>query len=119
MTPFDNEFLKECRNVTEKYDKIMGTWSIDSGILHIHSELSEVKDVLRNKNHKYGYGLEHQFKLLDELADVFLTTISLVNILGIVDQDLNTALQKKLEVVKKRVAVIEAQQTFQKVEDKK
>ena len=109
MTPFNDEFLKDCRNITEKYDKIMGTWSIDSGILHVHSELSEVKDVLRNKNHKYGYGLEHRFKLLDELADVFLTTISLVNILGIVDEDLNRALLKKLEVVQKRVAVIEAQ----------
>ncbi len=105
MKPFDDLFLNECKAITEKYDKIMGTWSVDSGILHVHSELSEVKELLRNKRGKYGRpdSTEYKMKLLDEIADVFLTTISLTNILGISNEDLNMALTTKLSIVKNRV----------------
>ena len=105
MKPFDDLFLNECKTVTEAYDKLIGNWSIDSQVLHIHSEVSEVKDVLRNKKEKYGSldSQEYKLKLLDEVADIFLTSLSLTNILGISNQDLDIALVTKLAVVKNRV----------------
>ena len=79
---FDLEFLERAKKITEGYDKECGSWSQDSQLLHIITEVTEVKDVLRNKNDKYGatYSEVYIEKLHDEIADVFLTGISLVNI---------------------------------------
>jgi len=106
MKPFDDFFLNECKAITEQYDKLMGSWSQDSQLLHIITEVAEVKDVLRNKNHKYGYpeSTEYKLKLLDEIADVFLTSLSLTNILEISNGDLNMAIVTKLATVKNRVS---------------
>ena len=75
MKPFDNLFLDECKVITEQYDKLMGSWSQDSQLLHIITEVAEVKDVLRNKREKYGSydSTEYKLTLLDEIEDVFLT----------------------------------------------
>ena len=110
MKPFDYLFLNECKAVTEAYDKLMGSWGVDSQLLHIHSEVSEVKDVLRNKRGKYGTpdSTEYKLKLLDEVADIFLTSLSLTNILGVSNEDLNMALTTKLAVVKNRVKELQA-----------
>jgi NTP pyrophosphatase (non-canonical NTP hydrolase) len=108
VNPFSEEFLKRAREITEGYDKACGSWSQDSQLLHIISEVTEVKDVLRNKNSKYGqtYSKEFMDNLFDELADIFLTSISLVNILGIKDNDLNKAINRKLKIVEERLEVI-------------
>ena len=113
MKPFDDRFLDDCKVVTEKYDKLMGSWGIDSQLLHIHSEISEVKDILRNKNCKYGQfeSTEYRLKLLDEIADVFLTSFSLTNILEISNEDLNMAIMTKLGIVQNRVSNL-TKQTF-------
>ncbi len=106
MKPFDDRFLDDCKFVTEKYDKLMGSWSQDSHLLHIVTEIAEVKDVLRNKREKYGRydSAEYRLKLLDEIADVFLTSLSLTNILEISNEDLNMAIMTKLGIVQNRVS---------------
>lgn len=107
--PIEPEFYVRCAKITEKYEKICGRWSDDSQLLHIITEIAEVKDVLRNKDHKYGNPNDqtgfHQYydNLLDELADVFLTTFATCNKLGIGISNLNSAIVKKLEIVEKRV----------------
>jgi len=102
---FDDDFLNECKKITEKYDKLCGKWSFADQLNHIHDEVSEVSDVIRNKKDKYGIKgtAQYDLKLLDEVADVFLTTISLVNILEVSNTSLNYAIWKKLEIVGKRV----------------
>ena len=104
MKPFDNEFLDKCKIITEGYDKACGSWSLDSQLLHIITEVAEVKDVIRNKKEKYGTVNAHYFKMLDEIADVFLTTLSLTNLLKISNDDLNTAIITKLAIVENRLS---------------
>lgn len=107
--PIEPEFYEKCSKITEAYEKLWGRWSDDSQLLHIITEVAEVKDVLRNKNFKYGNPndvtgfYEYQDKLLDELADVFLTTFATCNKLGIGISTLNSSLVKKLEIVEKRI----------------
>jgi len=106
---FDLKFLDKAKRITEGYDKACGWWSQDSQLLHIITEIAEVKDVLRNKNSKYGvtYSKDYMEKLYNEIADIFLTSISLTNILCISNNDLNDALVKKLSIVEKRLEKIQ------------
>ena len=103
--PILPEFYQDCSNVTKEYEKLWGRWELDSQLLHIVTEVSELKDVIRNKGSKYGkYGSnEHLLKLRDELADVFLTSFATANYLGITIEDLNIALLSKLSTVEYRV----------------
>ena len=109
MSPFDVEFLTKCRETTERYEKICGRWAIPDQLNHIHDEVSEVSDVIRNKKEKYGKNgsVEWAQALGDELADVILSTISLVNILKINDMWFNDHIEKKLGVVQFRVKELE------------
>lgn len=100
---FNDAFLNQCKKITERYDKIYGSWNRDSGLLHIISEVCETKDVLRNKNFRYGHNQAYQDILLSEIADIFLTSISLTNILNISNDELNSAIEKKLEVIESRI----------------
>ena len=107
--PIMPDFYHECIKITEQYEKLWGRWSDDSQLLHIITEVAELKDVLRNKDNKYGDTkteigwTKYTDKLLDELADVFLTTFALSGKLNIGISTLNFALDKKLDIVKKRV----------------
>lgn len=103
--PINNEFLDKCRKVTGEYEKICGRWTNADQLNHIHDEVSEVSDCLRNKKDKYGKKgtIGYKINLEDELADVFLTTISLTNILQVDNDSINFALNRKLNVVNKRV----------------
>ena len=105
MKPIDDSFLDRCNKVTEEYEKMCGRWDLDSQLLHIITEVCELKDVLRNKKEKYGdFGTqEFSDKLMDELADVFLTAFATVNYLGINNTPFNNALTKKLNIVEGRV----------------
>lgn len=109
--PIEPEFYEKCSKITESYEKLCGRWSDDSQLLHVITEIAEVKDVLRNKNNKYGNPntesgfIEYHDKLLDELADVFLTTFATCNKLNIGISCLNSAIVKKLETVEKRLEV--------------
>ena len=107
--PILDAFYKDCSDITERYEKLWGRWELDSQLLHIVTEIAELKDVLRNKNSKYGKyaSFEHMEKMRDELADVFLTTLATANWLGISVDDLNIALIKKLVIVENRVEELE------------
>jgi len=109
LIPLSEQFLNISKDITEGYDKACGSWSIDSQLLHIISEVAEVKDVVRNKNNKYGEtnSDEYMSKLYDEVADVFLTSVSLVNILDISNSSLNNAILKKLKTVQERLRKIQ------------
>ena len=102
----DYEFLDECNQVTEAYEKKCGRWSLDSQLLHIVTEIAEFKDVVRNKNEKYGKeGSEEYYNhLLDEYADILLTTLATANFLSISPVSINEAVEKKLAIVKERVS---------------
>lgn len=103
--PLNEEFVKRAIHVTEEYEKLWGRWHSDSQLLHIITEIAEVKDVLRNKNKKYGNFDSPEFKatLLDELADVGLTWLATNGFLRITSEELNDALEKKLKVVENRL----------------
>ena len=103
------DFYKECSNITERYEKLWGRWSSDSQLLHIITEVSELQNVLRNKNDKFGkFGTkEYLGELRSELADVFLTAFATANLLGIDIVSLNLALDTKLSIVKQRVKEFE------------
>ena len=98
-------FYADCSKVTEEYEKLCGRWGLDSQLLHVITEITELKDVLRNKKEKYGrIGTQEYFdKLMDELADVFLTTFATANYLKVDVNVLNSALIKKLNIVEQRV----------------
>ena len=104
-SPINPKFYEDCSKVTRDYEKLWGRWSDDSQLLHIITEIAEVKDVLRNKNNKYGKTLSHkwQLKLRDEIADVFLTSIATADFLGISIDQLNYAIMTKLVEVELRV----------------
>lgn len=103
--PILPEFYDECSKVTESYEKICGRWDLDSQLLHVVSEVCELKDVLRNKKEKYGgFGTqEYSDTMMDELTDVFLTAFATANYLGVNIKVLNSSLTKKLNIVKQRV----------------
>lgn len=103
--PFNNEFLDKCRKVTGEYEKICGRWTKADQLNHIHDEVSEVSDCLRNKKNKHGKvgTIGYKINLEDEIVDVLLTTISLANILDVDNDSLNFAMSRKLNVVNKRV----------------
>ena len=104
-SPIHPQFYEDCSKVTRDYERLWGRWSDDSQLLHIITEIAELKDVLRNKKNKYGmYGSnEHLLKLHDELADVFLTAIATADFLGVSIEDLNIAIMTKLAEVENRV----------------
>jgi len=118
-SPIHPQFYEDCSKVTRDYEKLWGRWSDDSQLLHIITEVAEVKDVLRNKNNKYGmYGSNgHLLKLRDELADVFLTSIATADFLGIPIEDLNIAIMTKLAEVEQRVKKLSAPQVVPKTKN--
>ena len=101
----DEKFFKECCDITSAYEQKCGRWALDSQLLHIVSEIAELKDVLRNKDNKYGtYGtVEFLDKVGDELADVFLKYFALVSYLGMSNLELNKFLLRKIAEVRQRV----------------
>lgn len=123
MKPINDDFLDKCAEITEAYDKKMGGWSLDSQLLHIISEVSELKDILRNKkdkngNYRYGEPLSKEWykEFYDELADVHLTVFATDNFLNrmeygdgeikLSNDELNQAIMRKLFAVEKRVKEI-------------
>jgi NTP pyrophosphatase (non-canonical NTP hydrolase) len=101
MNPFDLEFLETCREITRAYEETSGRWSYQDQLNHIHDEVSEVSDVIRNKNEKYGKisSFEYKKKLFEEVADIVLTTLTLKDIIGITDQEMNESLITKLQIL--------------------
>ena len=69
------------------------------------TEVCEVRDVIRNKKDKYGVfgSTEWKEKFLDEMADIFLTSLAACAFYGISAKDMNFAITKKLMTVEKRV----------------
>lgn len=101
----DKNFYERATKITERYEKLWGRWSSDSQLLHIITEVCEVRDVIRNKKEKYGkFGSpEWKEKFLDENADIFLTALAACGYFGIPQEDMNFAIMKKLMEVEKRV----------------
>ena len=109
---FSDDFLDTCRSVTSQYEDVCGRWSQAGQLNHMHDEISEISDTLRNKNKKYGEfnSKEYQIKLLDEIADYFLVGMPLLNMLDITNDELNTAIENKLKIVSERVMNLRSKQ---------
>lgn len=105
MRFFNKDALLKGREITNQYEKICGRWSIGEQLAHIHSEVSEVFDVNRNKNNKYGEkgSIEWKENLLDEIADIHLATLTLQDMYGITPEQINNAIDLKLDKLQKRV----------------
>lgn len=103
--PILPEFYTDCSRITEGYEKLWGRWSIDSQLLHVVTEICEVRDVIRNKNDKYGVNgsVNHLAILHDEISDVFLTAFATANHLGLSIEQLNFGILKKMKEVEKRL----------------
>jgi hypothetical protein len=121
MKPIDESFLNDCADITERYDKLQGSWDLDSQLLHIITEIAELKNVMRNKKDKFGKTLSKEWydNFYDELADVHLTVFATDNFLNklyfkdekidLSNEKLNEAIMKKLLIVKQRVTEAEKQ----------
>lgn len=68
--PISNEFLDRCKSITNRYERLKGRWTPEAQLLHIHSEVEEFNEALRKKTQNY---------VLDEYADIILTTIATGN----------------------------------------
>jgi NTP pyrophosphatase (non-canonical NTP hydrolase) len=106
---FNKDQIERGYKITERYEKLWGRWHVDSQMMHIITEVSETRDVIRNKDSKYGvtHSQEWKDKLGDEVADIFLTTVALAGYLGISADELNDYIAKKLTKVEKRVEDLE------------
>ena len=92
--PFDSNFLDQCKSITKDYEKLKGRWSPEAQILHIHSEVEEFNEALRKKT---------KYDVMEEWADIILTTIATANYFGITNGEINDILKLKLKKVKQRV----------------
>ena len=87
--------LEESRQITEEFEKLSGRWNWDQQIAHVHSEVSEVYQAIKHNDE-----LKH---IYEEMADVFLSFLTLANLLGMDSNDIERAVSEKLAVVKERV----------------
>ena len=95
-TCIDNEFLDKCKKITKDYEKLKGRWSPEAQILHIHSEVQEFNEALRKKTPD---------EVIEEYADILLTTIACGNYFGFTNEMINHALIAKLSVVENRLTL--------------
>ena len=108
MAFFDTDSLVRGRHITNQWEKICGRWSFGEQIAHIHSEVSEVFDVNRNKKNKYGETGSKEWKthLLDEIADIHLSTLTLQDMYGITPLEINDAIELKLKELQARINLV-------------
>jgi hypothetical protein len=106
---FNKDQIERGYKITERYEKLWGRWHVDSQLMHVVTEVSETRDVIRNKDSKYGatHSQGWKAKLADEVADIFLTSVATAGYLGFTADELNACIEKKLSTVEKRVEDME------------
>ena len=92
-------FVAQCRRCTDNYKRQLGAWSIQEQIAHVHSEVSEVYQAI-----KHG---ESRDRVLEEICDSILSSITMANIAEFSDYELITGLIKTLRKVQKRAGVLQ------------
>lgn len=80
---------------TEEYEKIIEKWDYRVQIAHIHSEVSETYNAIRHNE-----GID---KIQEEIADIILTTFTLINILKYSTYGIETALINKSKIIYERL----------------
>ena len=83
------------RQLTEEYEKIIEKWDYRVQIAHIHSEVSETYNAIRHNE-----GID---KIQEEIADIILTTFTLINILKYSTYGIETALINKSKIIYERL----------------
>lgn len=70
-----NQILQRARIVHEWYREHEKSWNQFEQNAHVHREVSEVWEVLRNKDSKFGvtFSEEWEKNLLDEISDVVIS----------------------------------------------
>ena len=94
MNVIDFNFLDQCKKISKDYEKLKGRWNPEAQVLHIIKEVCEFDIELRKGTPE---------TVLEEYADIILTTIATGNYFGITNQQINDALIAKLAIVKQRV----------------
>lgn len=97
------EIFDRTKKVTDYYIKTHGEWSPQEQIAHIHAEVSEVWDVLRNKDQRYGIGQTLLNHFLEENSDVFLTVVTLLQLVHTDPDEFERALERTIQKIEKRM----------------
>lgn len=92
LNGFSPEFLVRCRDVTKRFEDA-NTWTVESQLLHIFEEVSEVQRAIRKGD------LDN---LQEELIDVILASITMFHKFGIEDEYIQDYLESKLQKVEVR-----------------
>lgn len=108
---FNTVECEEAMDIVSEYEEACDRSSIDSQLLHVITELTEVKDVLRNKDKKYGSPSTQQYNdtLLLEIADVVLSCLGAIRYISdhhveaITAKKLNEITSQKLKILKDRL----------------
>ena len=96
------EFVRMGERITKLYQEKGATWNPFEAIAHAHAELSEVWEVLRNKNKKFGavYDKEWYDKLAEEVADSVISSLIAWEVVpGTTSQQLADVIEKKINIV--------------------
>lgn len=98
------DLLARSQKVHEFYKADSKTWGPFEQIAHVHAEVSEVWDALRNKNQKYGVLMSPEWKahLLDEIADVVISGLTTALDLKFDHAEIEAALERTLQKIEKR-----------------
>jgi len=97
---FDN-ILRRARLITEYYVNERGSWDLSWCLLHIHSEVSEVYEILRKRDSRTS--IRNQLK--EELGDVFLTIFETCHLANLSDEEIKELIMNALHKVEKRIAL--------------
>ena len=92
------------RKVHQYYKDHNQTWNPYEQIAHIHAEVSELWEVLRNKDQRYGTTFFNEWndKLLDEMSDVIVSALTIALDLNFSENDIEKAMERTLRKIEAR-----------------
>ncbi len=89
------EILERGRRITEFFIDKNGEWDISYALLHIHSEVTEAYETVRNQKTREDFS--------EEMGDVFLTALEVCHIYGLGDKEIHNLIINALQKVEKRI----------------
>jgi len=99
------DLLERSRKVHEFYKSQGWIWTPFEQIAHCHAEISEIWDMLRNKNNKYGDTLSEEWKrgFLEECSDGIITILTVCYLLSCNDSEILDAFERTVIKLENRV----------------
>lgn len=99
-----SQIVSRAQRVHEFYREHNQTWNQFEQNAHVHAEVSEVWEVLRNKNKKFGdtFSNEWENQLLDEISDVIISAMTHALDLHIPSFKIEQSLERTLRKIENR-----------------